>query len=163
MWESPGECSDAVYFLSGTFKLESSPWFSGLDYPVQAKCVISISLPEWPCSCLSIQINSTTKLWEEMLFRANDASNSNRPSRLLMDFNSSYYGIIVFSQQLFVDTILHLQDLDVQSQETAHHSFIIIWFHLRTNVSLFAFGDCTVCRFDPHPPHSTEPAANITS
>lgn len=54
-----------------------------------------------------------------MLFRANDASNSNRPSRLLMDFNSSYYYIIVFSQQPFVDTVLRLQDLYVQAQETA--------------------------------------------
>lgn len=36
-----------------------------------------------------------------------------------MDFNSSYYSIIVFSQQLFVDTILRLQDLYVQSQEIA--------------------------------------------
>lgn len=54
-----------------------------------------------------------------MLFRANDASNSNRPSRLLMDFNSSYYCIIVFSQQPFVDTVLRLQDLYVQAQETA--------------------------------------------
>lgn len=58
-----------------------------------------------------------------------------------MDFNSSYYNIIVFSQQLFVDTILRLQDLYVQSQEMAHHSFIIIWFHLQTNAILFAFGD----------------------
>lgn len=58
-----------------------------------------------------------------------------------MDFNSSYYNIIVFSQQLFVDTILRLQDLSVQSQEMAHHSFIIIWFYLQTNAILFAFGD----------------------
>lgn len=36
-----------------------------------------------------------------------------------MDFNSSYYYIIVFSQQPFVDTILRLQDLYVQAQETA--------------------------------------------
>lgn len=59
-----------------------------------------------------------------------------------MDFNSGYYSIIVFSQQLFVDTILRLQDLYGQSQEMAHHSFIIIWFHLQTNATLFAFGDC---------------------
>lgn len=35
-----------------------------------------------------------------------------------MDFNSSYYSIIVFSQQPFVDTS-RLQDLYVQAQETA--------------------------------------------
>ena len=75
-----------------------------------------------------------------MLFRANDASNSNRPSRLLMDFNSSYYSIIVFSQQLFVDTILRLQDLFVQSQETGG---LFIYNHLvpPTNATLFAFGE----------------------
>lgn len=91
------------------------------------KCVIGINLPECHCCCLSICINSTTKLQEKMLFRANDASNSNRPSRLLMDFNSSYYSIIVFSQQLFVDTILRLQDLSVQSQEMAR---LFIYNHL---------------------------------
>jgi len=35
-----------------------------------------------------------------------------------MDSNSSYYSVIVFSQQPFVDTI-RLQDLYVQAQETA--------------------------------------------
>lgn len=84
-----------------------------------AECLISINLPQCHQDRLSICINSMAKLSEEMLFKANDASNSNRPSRLLMDFNSSYYYIIVFSQQPFVDTILRLQDLYVQAQETA--------------------------------------------
>lgn len=83
-----------------------------------AQCLISINLPQCHQGRLSICINSMAKLSEEMLFKANDASNSNRPSRLLMDSNSSYYSVIVFSQQPFVDTI-RLQDLYVQAQETA--------------------------------------------
>jgi len=57
-----------------------------------------------------------------------------------MDFNSSYYSIMVFSQQLFVYKIFSLQDLYVQSQETSLNSFIIIWFNLHINAALFAVG-----------------------
>lgn len=57
-----------------------------------------------------------------------------------MDFNSSYYSIMVFSQQLFVYKIFSLQDLYVQSQETSLNSFIIIWFNLHINAALFTLG-----------------------
>lgn len=107
---------------------------------MEVKCVFSVNPSLLLLSFIIIIFYILQSSLVRNAVRANDASNSNRPSRLLMDFNSSYYSIMVFSQQLFVYKIFSLQDLYVQSQETSLNSFIIIWFNLHVNAVLFALG-----------------------